>query len=198
MFDKKAWRKEWNKNNKDKIRGYEEKRRNSPEGKASKKKRGKKYRDKPENKEAMRLYGIAYRQKNKEKIKLRKRLYKQQNREKVNEHNRLFRMKNPELQKERDRRGHLRRKFGITLDEYNALLKKQNGVCAICYRPEIGKELSVDHCHKTGRVRGLLCAQCNQAIGMFGESVKVLTNAIEYIEKERGKDALRIPYIRLA
>ncbi len=68
----------------------------------------------------------------------------------------------------------LRYRFGITLDEYNALLEAQEGVCAICGQPEIAlgrngrtRHLSVDHDHRTGQVRGLLCHECNVELGRF-------------------------------
>jgi hypothetical protein len=60
----------------------------------------------------------------------------------------------------------LQRKFGISLDEYDAMLKSQSGVCAICAKPcATGKRLAVDHNHKTGAVRGLLCSSCNIKLG---------------------------------
>lgn len=55
----------------------------------------------------------------------------------------------------------LKFRYGITLDEYNQLFKQQNGTCAVCNKPEVGKQLAVDHSHKTGKVRGLLCMSCN-------------------------------------
>lgn len=60
----------------------------------------------------------------------------------------------------------LRRRYKMTLDEYDSLIEKQKGVCAICgYRPtEKHRALSVDHCHSSGKVRGLLCAYCNRKI----------------------------------
>lgn len=59
---------------------------------------------------------------------------------------------------------HLLRKYGITEEQYNALLKKQDGHCALCPRTveKSGKKLSVDHNHKTGEIRGLLCYRCNK------------------------------------
>ena len=76
--------------------------------------------------------------------------------------------------------------FGITKEDYMLLLSKQNNVCAICGKTQkykIEKELSIDHDHVTGRVRGLLCECCNSAIGLFDEDIHILNNAIEYINK---------------
>lgn len=91
-----------------------------------------------------------------------------------------------------DRDKHLRRKFGITAERYDEILLSQNGVCAICNRDEpvvrralSGKEkLSVDHCHITGRVRGLLCFRCNTALGAFGDDPAMLMKAAAYLEGE--------------
>jgi hypothetical protein len=87
--------------------------------------------------------------------------------------------------KERERR------FGISHAEYATLYSKQNGKCAICKKSETQmrngriKSLAVDHCHSTGRIRGLLCAACNQAIGKFGDDITTLENAISYLKSGR-------------
>ncbi len=69
--------------------------------------------------------------------------------------------------------------------EYDRLMQEQSGQCAICLRASgsEGKSLAVDHDHKTGRVRGLLCTKCNQAIGFFGDNSELLKRAIEYLKK---------------
>lgn len=83
----------------------------------------------------------------------------------------------------------LKRFFGIDLAEYGRMLAAQNGVCAICRRINRGKfarnPLGVDHCHKTGKVRGLLCHQCNFAIGQAGDDPMVLRAAADYLERTR-------------
>jgi uncharacterized protein YbaR (Trm112 family) len=76
----------------------------------------------------------------------------------------------------------LRRLYGITLDDYIEMFKKQNGVCAICgYECQTKKSLSVDHDHKTGKVRGLLCNRCNRALGMFRDDVNTVRYALNYL-----------------
>jgi hypothetical protein len=89
--------------------------------------------------------------------------------------------------KRKEREGHLLRKFGNTLDEYDRLLKEQGGGCGICGapHPETGS-FHVDHDHETGRVRGLLCFRCNAGLGQFDESVEKLLSAIAYLEGVRG------------
>ncbi len=90
------------------------------------------------------------------------------------------RIKNPDRYTDHD----LRQLYGITVEQYAVLNAKQNGVCAICGKPEPRKKkrLHVDHCHRTGKIRGLLCGNCNTAIGKLGEDVNVLKAAIRYIE----------------
>jgi hypothetical protein len=63
---------------------------------------------------------------------------------------------------ERDRASSLKRRYGITPEQYQKMLDRQGGICAICGRPPKTLRLSVDHDHRTGRVRGLLCYQCNK------------------------------------
>lgn len=83
----------------------------------------------------------------------------------------------------------LNKQFGITLDEYDAMLKKQNFVCAICGEKETAinsktkktVDLSVDHCHETGKIRGLLCSKCNTGLGLFKDSKDLLQKAIDYL-----------------
>jgi len=93
----------------------------------------------------------------------------------------------------------LKRSFGISLDDYSSMLEAQRGVCAICKNPETAihksktvdgyvskvRRLAVDHCHKTGKIRGLLCGECNKSIGGFKENEDYLFSAIEYLEKYR-------------
>ncbi len=86
-------------------------------------------------------------------------------------------------------KNHLKRAYGITLEDYNLMLEKQNGKCAICKNEVTNKfskgkihNLSVDHCHKTGKVRGLLCRKCNQGLGSFAENILSLENAIKYLK----------------
>lgn len=78
----------------------------------------------------------------------------------------------------------LQRKFGITMEEYLRLRKKQKKRCAICRKPYSTKQemLSVDHNHETGQVRGLLCGSCNRGLGLFTDNPKALRRAARYLE----------------
>jgi hypothetical protein len=82
--------------------------------------------------------------------------------------------------------------YGITDDEYNRIGVEQAGVCATCkkIRRWRGTEsLHVDHCHETGRVRGLLCYYCNAALGLIGDDIQTLQAMIEYLEKAMEEEA---------
>ncbi len=76
----------------------------------------------------------------------------------------------------------LKDRYGITLVQYNEMVKKQSGKCAIC---ENECKLHVDHCHVTGVVRGLLCNGCNRAIGFFNDEPRKLLKAVSYIVKAK-------------
>lgn len=73
---------------------------------------------------------------------------------------------------------------GLTLTGYNKLLKEQGGVCWICARPPVHRRLHVDHNHKTGKIRGLLCWRCNTGLQKFSDESVRMRKAAEYIERE--------------
>lgn len=80
----------------------------------------------------------------------------------------------------------LNRKFGIGFIEYQKLLEKQKGICAICKEPPKTRMLAVDHCHDTGQIRGLLCSKCNRGIGYLNDDPERLKQAIKYISGKGG------------
>lgn len=97
----------------------------------------------------------------------------------------------------------LKHLYGITVEEYEAMAKAQNNVCAICknrekaVNPQSNKRqrLSVDHNHDTGKIRGLLCTRCNKALGLFYDDATLLSSAVEYLiqhkedsDDDRGKN----------
>jgi hypothetical protein len=108
----------------------------------------------------------------------------QKNRESVNAYNRKkYHSLSPEEKTKRNRAQQVSL-YGLTLDQYDAMLKKQNGVCAICKKPETRSKknnMCIDHNHKTGKVRSLLCDKCNRGIGYFNESISLLENASIYL-----------------
>lgn len=81
---------------------------------------------------------------------------------------------------------HLQNKYGISIDEYEELSAKQDDKCLICNNEELGIKLAVDHDHKTGEIRGLLCHNCNRGLGMFKDNTDLLYKAIKYLETVGG------------
>lgn len=91
--------------------------------------------------------------------------------------------KNPSKIASKARVQNLRRRYGIGVEAYEALLAAQNGKCAICGRLPRMRRLAVDHDHQTGRIRGLLCMPCNMALGKLGDDVAGVTKALNYLLK---------------
>lgn len=75
-------------------------------------------------------------------------------------------------------------KYGISLSERERLLRKQDFKCAICFL--VSAPLVIDHCHKTGKIRELLCMYCNLALGGFKDNHQILLNATKYLQKHKG------------
>lgn len=131
-----------------------------------------------EKREKTRLRNIAWRKNDPQKYLRAAAKYRKNNRPKLKEYR-------------------LKTRYGISSLEYASMLERQNGKCAICGHPEKAKHnhtktiqrLAVDHCHKTGKVRELLCQDCNRGIAKFQEDPKRLQSAIEYLDKHRSFDA---------
>lgn len=86
--------------------------------------------------------------------------------------------------KDRYKFRNIKRKYGITEEEYKLLLQQQNNRCAICLKENKNNEpLHLDHCHSTNKVRGLLCNNCNLGIGNLQENLIIIKRAYEYLEK---------------
>lgn len=97
-----------------------------------------------------------------------------------------WRKNNPEKERLSERRQTLR-KFGLTIESYNVLFSKQQGCCAGCLRhqSQFKRSLSVDHCHKTGSIRGLLCNDCNITLGKVRDDEQTLLRLSKYLETHR-------------
>ena len=90
-------------------------------------------------------------------------------------------------------------RFGLTKEDYWNMHKKQNGVCAICLKPETCishnsktgtvNDLSVDHCHETKKIRQLLCNKCNRGLGFFNDDIKTMEYAIDYLRRHKSNGA---------
>lgn len=77
------------------------------------------------------------------------------------------------------------KKYGLTEQCYTSMLDAQGGVCAICKSPPLRRRLAIDHCHTTGKVRGLLCGPCNVSLGQFRDSPRILLEAAKYLMKNQ-------------
>lgn len=118
---------------------------------------------------------------NPEPARRRSKEWSQANRERVLA--RVAAAQGTEKKKLSDRKSYLKRKFGITLEEYDRMLADQGGACAICGRePRSDISLHVDHEHQSGRIRGLLCFRCNNALGDFDDDPTLLRSAASYVE----------------
>lgn len=140
-------------------------------------------------------YYKDYRLKHREKAKkyLKEYFKNPDNKLKKLENDRQRYQMNKEADIRRRRNATLKSQFGITLDDYNIMLKTQNDVCAICFNSETDadkksgkiRSLAVDHCHKTNKIRGLLCRKCNTAIGLLKDDINIINNCVNYLTKGR-------------
>lgn len=99
--------------------------------------------------------------------------------ERVKAQSKRYQKKHPNVVKS----GRLKYRYGIDLVEYNRMFVSQNGCCKICgvHQSELKKSLSVDHCHTTSKVRGLLCYKCNHILGLAKDDTNILKAAINYL-----------------
>ena len=123
----------------------------------------------------------------KDKVKLRSERYRNKNREKIKERLRLFVLNNPDKIKLHRLKCSLKKRYKLTLDQYNEMYRKQESKCGICGIDEskITKKLNIDHNHKTGKARELLCQKCNVALSYFENFDS--KPFLEYLNKHREK-----------
>jgi hypothetical protein len=109
--------------------------------------------------------------------------YQKSDKGKANAHR--FYIKNKERIDKRTYNNLLKRTYGITIEDYNFLFNLQSGCCAICGKHQSAekKRLHVDHDHATGKIRGLLCVNCNSMLGQAKDSINILQNSIEYLKR---------------
>jgi len=122
-------------------------------------------------------YNQRYYRKHAKRIKANNKAYRRNNPDKM----KAIRKRWYKAHKHLIKRNNLRLRYNLSLDQYNALYEQQNGLCAICSASK--KILCVDHCHKSGIIRSLLCRSCNRGLGLFNESPAVLKQAIKYIKR---------------
>lgn len=138
--------------------------------------------------ERKRLYMKEYRKKNKDSLRIKSRVWKTKNPDKLKQYRETYKVKlGPSGVKTQYRRQHLKQCYGLSLEQYDDMLKLQDRKCAICqitYENSLNrdeKQFHVDHNHETGVVRGLLCSLCNKGLGTFGDRSDLLQNAIVYL-----------------
>lgn len=146
----------------------------------------KKWLEDPANLERKRELSRQYHHANKEEKNAYRREWTKNHKEHTREYHIRRHAENPRLRPDQ----HLRKTYGITLEDYERMHAEQGGVCAICKKDAPGgrgKRFHVDHDHQTGAVRGLLCHQCNVSLGAFEENVDVMRAAVDYILKYRAE-----------
>jgi hypothetical protein len=121
--------------------------------------------------------GKAYYEANREEITAKQKAYREANREPI----KAYEENRREAIKTKDKRKQYRREYGITPEQIEAMMTRQDSRCAICRTAFTLVPIHVDHCHSTGRIRGLLCRDCNWGLGYFRDDAALLWNAIKYL-----------------
>lgn len=144
------------------------------------------YKNPSEHREKLRENTARYRSRNTEKVLEIGRISDRKRYEKRRSYSKEYLLNYQRRNKEKVRGYHIKYKYGITLEQYNDLFKKQKGMCAVCgrHQNEIGRTLAVEHCHKTERVRGLVCQRCNLAIGVL-ENKELCLKVTLFLEESR-------------
>ena len=126
-------------------------------------------------------FARAWQRKNRAKLIAYRQEYYQRNKKRLDAKHREW------LKGNRERHADYMRKsrMGITRPEYDTMLKAQGGACAICGVRSKKPRLTVDHCHKTGGIRGLLCHMCNSGLGLLGDTVERMTSALAYLRRNK-------------
>jgi Autographiviridae endonuclease VII len=129
-----------------------------------------------------------YREKNKEKIKNYTKKYREDNLDYFRNMHKEYYQENKEKLKHYRHEKQMEILYGINKNQYNELLERQLNCCAICgkNKDEFRYALSVDHNHETGKIRGLLCLNCNTGIGKFEDKIELVEKALNYLKSEDG------------
>lgn len=126
----------------------------------------------------------SYAERNREKVAAYQADYRTANRDKHREYHRAYHVANRDRHIDLGRKAYLKYKYGISQDEYDAMLLSQGGVCKVCFKKNTaGRRLAVDHDHETGAVRGLLCSPCNSALGLLNDDPEIINRASEYLSE---------------
>lgn len=132
-------------------------------------------------KEYMKKYNAVYRKKHIEKARAYDIVYKKENSKVIKNKRPGYREKNAEKIKQQVWKNKLKSRYGLSPTEFYLLVGSQEEKCAICGEKV---KLHIDHNHKTGEVRGLLCGNCNRGLGLFKDDTRRLSSAIKYLKKD--------------
>ena len=151
-------------------------------------------------KEEQLAYRRSYYQKNREHLLKKACAYQKAHRARINElrkretsnhrkHSKEWRDANKARADRNSRSSYMRKRYGISIEQYESLLLNSGNACAICSQRPNGtrarSRLHVDHCHVTGKFRGMLCPNCNTALGMVKDNIKTLRLMIAYLERHQ-------------
>lgn len=138
------------------------------------------------NKQAHAAKAKSWKEKNPERAAELQKQYRERNRELLNAKRKAIYEANKPAEQAARRRSKIK-SYGLSPEQFEQMLAQQSGRCAICKTDKptvkIGGSFRIDHCHSTGKVRGLLCMKCNSGLGMFSDSPEVLIAAAEYLIK---------------
>lgn len=145
------------------------------------------------HREEKRAYDSMYRAAHKKEIRARDAVYRIGHLEKIRARDAAYHAAHKEdhqayqiiyqaTHRKEQRARNLKAHYGITNVQYDSILSNQGGICAICGCPAINKELAIDHNHVTGKVRGILCSNCNTGLGLFGDSIDLIERAVAYLK----------------
>lgn len=134
-----------------------------------------------DNRERKRAADKAWRDAHPERVKKNKRFYYDANREKSLERSKRWQIGNKSRHHLSVFACHIRQKYGLTIDEWHAMWDAQGGKCSVC-KEAFTKTPHVEHCHSTGKVRGLACRACNMMLGFAKDSIDRLTAGIAYLK----------------
>tara|TARA_R110000765_G_scaffold372486_1_gene462905 strand:- start:2 stop:475 length:474 start_codon:yes stop_codon:yes gene_type:complete len=140
---------------------------------------------KERNKEKVAAYNKKYRENNLEKFYAYHKKWKEQNKEHLAAYAKEYQEKNKEQLADYKKEWNIKQ-YGLSLEDYNNMLDKQNHKCKICltsFTTLNTKDIHIDHCHTTNKVRGILCRLCNTGLGQFKDNTERLTQAINYLQE---------------
>lgn len=144
-----------------------------------------------ENKEKVLAWQREYQKIKRPYLAKQQKEWRLKNIDKIKERSKKYYYSNKEKFKEKNKFNRIKVEYGITKEKYNEMVKLQNGKCAICFSVITDKTFNdtfrIDHNHKTGKVRALLCLTCNTLLGMAKENIEILKSSIEYLQRHNNE-----------